>query len=713
MTRAVLLIAAVMTLAAPAASAATTIVRPSALNGWLFYNDETDTVDNTLGSFVSGPATPPNGTGSAQISVSGTQRRDLATYQFAGTPLANITTLAFTTYNPSAGNPGAADRSAYLQFNVDFDGSDTWQRRLTYLPRDNGAVTQDGWKSWDALNGGNALWRYSGATWPGPGAVSGTTPRTWSQILADYPGVRIRVTDAQLSMRVGEPYPDGYTENIGSLTFGTAVSTTTFAFAPDCTTTCYVNGTTGNDAFGGDTPATAKRTIQAAVSQVGSGGTVQVAAGTYDEDVAVATPLRLVGAGASTTTIRGVAGGGAATVQIGAPNVVVDGFTITRSGNAVATWNDPLNTAGIAIQGTTHAEVRNDVLTANRTAIDVNTSSSDRIHDNDIVDNRTGLIFRGQTDDTYVADNAIRDNWTLGVLFLDASGGTNTPPQSATGSAFVANDISGNWYGQVVDRVAGGALPAPGTRPLNFSGNWWGTTAVSISTANSAEPGYAAQIPVEFGGTATPPGGQPDVLGPASANVVYVPYLCSGADASPAVGFQPPPGPQCPNGAQGPVGPAGAPGATGAIGPAGTGGSPGAAGPAGPPGPAGPAGPAGPGSSSVGRIVIAYPQRGAPMSTAGVVFLSVRCGAAVGQSCAGLLRIRSGSSLKGSLLGQASFLVRGGRSQKVAVLLGTAAQKQVRAKGRIASNAYATRAVAAGTAKPASDTQITGPILRS
>ena len=26
---------------------------------WLFYNDESDTLDNTLGTFVNGPATPP------------------------------------------------------------------------------------------------------------------------------------------------------------------------------------------------------------------------------------------------------------------------------------------------------------------------------------------------------------------------------------------------------------------------------------------------------------------------------------------------------------------------------------------------------------------------------------------------------------------------------------------------------------------------------
>lgn len=228
-----------------AATTTTTVVTPGTIANsagdvisnpqkWLFYNDESDAVDSTLGSFVNGPSTPPAGVGSAQISVSGTQRRNLATYQFSGTPLSSITTLKYSTYNPSAGNPGSTQRSGYLQFNVDFNGSDTWQRRLTYVPSGNGTVTQNSWKEWDAINGGNALWTYSGATWPVTGEP-GTTAKTWSQILSDYSGIRIRVSDAQLSIRVGEPYADGYTENIDKFVFGTASSTKIFDFEPTLT----------------------------------------------------------------------------------------------------------------------------------------------------------------------------------------------------------------------------------------------------------------------------------------------------------------------------------------------------------------------------------------------------------------------------------------------------------------------------------------------
>jgi hypothetical protein len=204
----------------------------AASNGkWFLYNDENDTIDNTQGTFIAGPATAPAGNGSVQLSVTGTQRKNIATYRFSGTKLADITTLAYSTYNPSAGNPGSVNRSGYLQFNVDFDGSDTWQRRLVFLPSDNGTVTQDNWKEWDALQGGSAKWRYSGANWPVTGQP-GTTPKTWNQIKADYPNVRIRVTDSFVGVRVGEPYADGYTENIDAFKFGTASGTTTFDFEP-------------------------------------------------------------------------------------------------------------------------------------------------------------------------------------------------------------------------------------------------------------------------------------------------------------------------------------------------------------------------------------------------------------------------------------------------------------------------------------------------
>ena len=156
-----------------ASSSTTVVVTQSDLTpvpnatDWFFFQDLDNTINNSLGSFVTGPGTAPGGDGSAQISTAGSSRPNLATYQFGGTVLANLTELKFSTYNPSAGNGGPSSRSAYLQFNVDFNGSDLWQNRLVYVPRNNGTVVQDSWKEWDAISGGNALWGYSrNTTWP-------------------------------------------------------------------------------------------------------------------------------------------------------------------------------------------------------------------------------------------------------------------------------------------------------------------------------------------------------------------------------------------------------------------------------------------------------------------------------------------------------------------------------------------------------------------
>lgn len=266
---------------------------------WFFYNDRTGSVDGTegistnFGAFVNGPAVAPLGEGSVQISVpdetgcsSGGDtcaRRNIATYQFSGTPLADITQMKFSTYNPSAGNGGSASRSAYLNFNVDFDGSDTWQRRLAFVPSQNGSVAQNSWQEWDAIQGGNAKYSYSGATWPDT-STPGSTLRTWNDIVTNYPGVRIRVTDSWLGLRVGEPYPDGYTENLDKFLMtvddGTHATTTIVNFEPDVSTQTAITNISPEPSVTGQTytvewsvtPTTGSDTPTGTVSVTVNGG---------------------------------------------------------------------------------------------------------------------------------------------------------------------------------------------------------------------------------------------------------------------------------------------------------------------------------------------------------------------------------------------------------------------------------------------------------
>jgi len=57
-------------------------------------------------------------------------------------------------------------------------------------------------------------------------------PRRGTTILVEYPNSRILPGDSFLGIRVGEPYPDGYTENLDAFKFGTAAGTITFDFEP-------------------------------------------------------------------------------------------------------------------------------------------------------------------------------------------------------------------------------------------------------------------------------------------------------------------------------------------------------------------------------------------------------------------------------------------------------------------------------------------------
>ncbi len=107
-----------------------------------------------------------------------------------------------------------------------------------------------------------------------------------------------------------------------------------------CTTDCYVNDATGNDANSGASPGDAKKTIQAAVNQVNVSGNVHVASGTYTEQVTINKSLNMIGAGAVTTIIKAPAtipiasNPASSVVDIDGAGVSVDmgGFTVSGPG---------------------------------------------------------------------------------------------------------------------------------------------------------------------------------------------------------------------------------------------------------------------------------------------------------------------------------------------------------------------------------------------
>jgi predicted ribosomally synthesized peptide with SipW-like signal peptide len=208
---------------------------------WFMYNDTNDTIDNTLGTFVAGPSTPPAGTGSVAFTLGASplDRKDIATYAYQGTLLSAISALNFSAYSHS-GVAGATE-SPFLVFDVDFATSTTalYSGRLVYVPSANGAVPQDTWNTYSTL--GTGLWNWSGFakgpdklaataddnTWPD----GNTSPnRTWASIVAAFPNAKISATAGLLGVRVGEPGPTNYTGNVDKFQINTGSGLKTYDF---------------------------------------------------------------------------------------------------------------------------------------------------------------------------------------------------------------------------------------------------------------------------------------------------------------------------------------------------------------------------------------------------------------------------------------------------------------------------------------------------
>lgn len=288
-----------LTLISQAAPDDTTIViKPSTLaaQSWGFL---LETGATGTGDFVTGPALPPTGTGSLHLTTpDAADGILLGTNVYSGTRFSDITRLEYSAYRQA---PDSGVLAIALQINVDYDltdGDTNWQGRLVFEPYQTGAaVLSQTWQTWDTMSGAG-WWATSG---PGAATCTQGTPCTWSEILTNWPnaGVQTGILSGVL-LKAGSGWA-GFDGNADQLVIGLNGTDTTYDFEPEtpCTAACYVNAATGNDAFGGDTPTSAKATIQAAVDQVLTGGDVIVASGIYTGNVVITRHVSILGAGSS------------------------------------------------------------------------------------------------------------------------------------------------------------------------------------------------------------------------------------------------------------------------------------------------------------------------------------------------------------------------------------------------------------------------------
>ncbi len=140
----------------------------------------------SAGAFVDGPATPPVGAGSLQLTtVTGAEKVFLFNYDHVGTALSAIDELAYSTYRTAGTGSQVASLNLQVDYNGDAAGGFT---TLVFEPvynTDQGAVVNNTWQDWIA-DGTGRWWSTQPINGQGGGATVANL-RTWAQIVANNP----------------------------------------------------------------------------------------------------------------------------------------------------------------------------------------------------------------------------------------------------------------------------------------------------------------------------------------------------------------------------------------------------------------------------------------------------------------------------------------------------------------------------------------------
>lgn len=219
--------------------------------------------------------------------------------------------------------------------------------------------------------------------------------------------------------------------------------------------TWYVNGMSGDDGNNCKTAATACATIGHAISLAASGGTIQIAAATYQENLSIPFSLKLNGAKAATTIVDGTQTANVFTVGAGI-SLMLSNLTVKNgvgySGGGgvdnagtltVNKSNFYTNTAlsGGAIFNTGTVTITNSNLSGNSPYFFGHSASCGAI------DNRSTMTI---TNSTFYSNYANNNSTAGGAI---CNGGTLT----ITGTTFNDNQSQGNngGYGGAIYNYAG------------------------------------------------------------------------------------------------------------------------------------------------------------------------------------------------------------------------------------------------------------------
>lgn len=189
---------------------------------WVLYTRNAGT-----GTFRVGPGTPLAGIGSFEtVTPTSADKATLFNFDHIGTSLASINKISYATYRTSG---GAANQVPSINIQVDINGAAPGGfTTLVFEPVYNtnqGTITDGAWQTWDAYNGGNAIWW---STKNIPGACAFDCFVTWNTIKAANPDAVI-VGGFGLNQGSGNP---ALTAASDALTLGYNGDCITYDFEP-------------------------------------------------------------------------------------------------------------------------------------------------------------------------------------------------------------------------------------------------------------------------------------------------------------------------------------------------------------------------------------------------------------------------------------------------------------------------------------------------
>ncbi len=209
---------------------AATTVSPSNMNGWAFQ-----TVGATAsGSFVSGPATTPLGTGSARLftATDGSQTVALHTSAFLNSKLADVTNLQYSAYASTSNGGSVGQPFMYVHVSTGL-GSDI----LTFNPNDQSSQTPtvNAWQTWNVKDGFVRSTSFAG--------FAGGTISQYLAFIANFDSSDVLIVNKSdstggLRFLMGDASSSNlFDGNVDNFTIGISGADTTYDFDPDAAPT--------------------------------------------------------------------------------------------------------------------------------------------------------------------------------------------------------------------------------------------------------------------------------------------------------------------------------------------------------------------------------------------------------------------------------------------------------------------------------------------